>query len=208
MSRSRSLIALVLLLFPVTLAAQSDIGLWVSKPSFDSTEFFEDDVVAPAFELSFDEDIGYGITYTQGYGAFALELGAQKMGGDVVITVDDNSATAGDIDITALTGTLQWRFLPGSRITPYIGGGLAYMTGEVEFAPIDEPVEDDEVDLESQTTWLANAGVTFKLSDRLGIGADVKYIPYDPTDEGGAEEDAVDINPLVFSVGLRIRFGR
>lgn len=208
MSRARSLLALVLLLFPVTLAAQSDIGFWVSKPSFDSTEFFEDDVVAPAFELSFDEDMGYGVTWTHGFGSYALELGAQKMGGDVVISVGDDSTTAGEIDITALTGTLQWRFMPGGRITPYIGGGLAYMTGEVEFAPIDEPTEDDEVELESQTTWLANAGLTIKLSDRLAIGGDVKYIPYDPTDEDGAEEDAVDINPLVFSVGLRIRFGR
>lgn len=207
MTRMRSLITIVLFLFPLSLFAQSsDLGLWISHSTFDSTELVDEGDV---LEFEFDEDMGYGVTWTQYWGnALALELGAQKLGGDLAVSVDDFSIDVGEIDLTALTGTLQFHLLRGSRFSPYIGGGAAYVMGDAELGDDDDPLTEDSVDFENEITWLANGGVTINISDRFAIGGDLKYIAYEAVGEDDEEDEGLDINPLIFSVGVRLRFGR
>lgn len=207
MKATRSLITVVLVLFPLSLFAQSsDLGLWISHSTFESTELSDE---GETIELDFDEDLGYGITWTQYWGnALALELGAQKLGGDLVARLGDLSVDAGSVDLTALTGTLQFHLMRGNRFSPYVGAGAAYVMGEAEFGDDDDPFTEDSVDFENEITWLLNGGVTFNVNDRIAIGGDVKYIPYNARGEDDEEDEGVDIDPLIISAGVRFRFGR
>ena len=213
MSRFRYGLAVLAVVFPILAAAQqppsNDVGVWVSTSQFDKTSETDPDVGAE-LSLEFDENIGYGVTFSHYWGnALALELGAQKLGGDLNLSVGgpatDFSAKIGELDLQAYSATLQWHFARGSRISPYIGGGAALVTADFDAEPIEgEP--DEQVDLDNETTWLANAGVNFALTPSLSLGIDGKYIAYDPKGEGDTDDERLDVNPLVFSAGLRFRF--
>jgi outer membrane protein W len=214
MSRSRYfLVALAVVVFPILAAAQqlpaNDVGVWVSTAQFDETSETDPDIGAEV-SLEFDENVGYGVTFSHYWGnSLAVEFGAQKLGGDLNLSVEgpaaDFTAKVGELDLQAYSATLQWHFARGSRISPYIGGGAAFVTADFDAEPIEgEP--DEQVDLDNETTWLANAGINFALTPSLSLGIDGKYIAYEPKGEGDSDEDRLDVNPLVLSAGLRFRF--
>lgn len=196
---------LAVLFVSLPLLAQSDIGLWVSKPSFETNRFDEE---GEEIEFGFEEDLGYGASFTHRWGALGLDLGVTSMSAEMTVSLDDlGEAEFGEMELMAYTAALQWHFAPGSRIQPYIGGGFAYVTGQVNLDNVFGEIE-DEFDLDNETTWVANGGVNFNISDRFAIGGDVKYIPYSPRAEDDATDDRLDVNPLVVSFGVRLRFGR
>jgi outer membrane protein W len=106
----------------------------------------------------------------------------------------------------AFSAVAQFHFGDGP-VVPYVGGGIAYVTGDAETPEeIVEPGEPAEVDFESQTGLIANAGVDFRITPNLAIGADVKYIPYEAVEEGASDIEALDVNPLIFSAAVKFRF--
>lgn len=207
--------AVALFVFSVTLSAQpaSELGLFVSQSGFDTTTFTDPEVGVDV-EIEFDEDMGYGVSFNHYWTpALSTEFAAQTLGGDVQITISDNltdvTFDAGEVDLMAYSATLQWHFARGSRFSPYIGGGAALLTGDVEF-PVDATDPDNEdvetVDLENEFTWVANAGIDIGLTGSLAINADAKYFAYEPKGDGDADEDRLDVNPLVISAGIKFRF--
>ena len=201
--------------FAFPLAAQTranELGFFVSMSQFDSTSLTEDDDLDLEVELDFDEDIGYGVSYTRYWASnLSLEFAAQRLSADAEVTISDDTISetvdVGELELTAFSGTVQWHFGGAGRFDPYIGGGLAYVLGEVD-SIVDEgdPEETEELELENETTWLANAGVNFRVSDSLSIGADVKYIAYEPSAEDDDTGETLDVNPLVISAGVKFRF--
>jgi outer membrane protein W len=204
--------AILLLAFP--LAAQTranELGVFLSMSQFDSTNLSEDDEGIPlAAELDFDEDIGYGISYTRYWSdRLALEFAAQRLSANAEITISgpgvEETFDAGEIELTALSAVAQWHFGGAGRFDPYIGGGLAYVTGNVDVIA-EDPEETEEVELENETTWVANAGVNFRITDAISIGADAKYINYEPQAEDDETGETLDVNPLVISAAVKLRF--
>jgi opacity protein-like surface antigen len=199
----RILIVAVLLLFPLVVTAQpmNELGVFISTSQFESTEF--DDGLGDV-ELDFEEDMGYGVSYnrfwTQG---FSTELAYQKLGADLTISVADIAEQAGDLDLDVLSATAQLHFARGSMISPYIGGGVAYVSGQA--GSIDED-ELGNADLESETDFLVNAGLNLGLGQSFTIFVDGKYIMYEARGEGDTDEDAIDINPLIIAGGIKFRF--
>ncbi|HEX8251739.1 MAG TPA: OmpW family outer membrane protein [Thermoanaerobaculia bacterium] len=215
MTRIKWIIAVATLVFPLALSAQTrqnELGFFVSSSQFDSTRI-EDDELDFDVELDFDENIGFGVSYNRYWtNQLSTEFAAQRLGGDIQVSLVDGPTSitvdAGEIELTAFSGTLQWHFGGAGRFDPYIGGGLAYVTGDVDVLadPEEDPEATENVELENETTWLANAGVNFRITDALSIGADAKYIAYEPEAEGDDSGESLDVNPLVFSAGIKFRF--
>lgn len=198
----RSLVLLSLLAFPLLGFAQSnELGIFISTSQFDDGEIQDADDI---LEVEFDEDMGYGVSFNRYWTqSFSTEFAYQKLGADLTVSFEDITETAGDLNLDILSATAQFHFARGSIISPYIGGGAAYISGEAGSIDVDE-IED--ADLENEFEWLANAGVNFNIGSSFGLFIDGKYILYEARGEGDSEDDAVDINPLVIAGGIKFRF--
>ncbi len=199
----RSLVVLSLLLLPLFATAQpnNELGFFISTSQLDENEIQE---AGDIFDVEFEEDMGYGILYNRFWmGGFSTEFAYQKLGADLTVSFEDITENAGDLNLDILSGTAQLHFARGSMISPYIGGGVAYVSGDA--GSIDED-ELESVDLESQLEFLANAGINVGLGARFAIFLDGKYILYEARGEGDSDGEALDLNPLIISGGVKLRF--
>jgi opacity protein-like surface antigen len=198
----RTVVVLSLLLFPLVAAAQNnELGVFISTSQFDDSELTDG---VDTLDVEFDEDMGYGILYNRFWGnSFSTEFGYQRLGADLTVSFEDIAADAGDLNLDILTATGQFHFMRGGFFSPYIGAGAAYVSGEA--GAIDED-ELGDVDLENEIDFLANAGVNLNLGRGFAIFVDGKYIMYEARGEGDADEDALDVNPLIIAAGIKLRF--
>jgi opacity protein-like surface antigen len=199
----RTVIVLSLLLLPLIATAQpaNEFGVFISTSQFDDSEISDG---VDSFDVEFDEDMGYGVLYNRFWlGGFSTEFAYQQLGADLSVSFDEITEQVGELDLDILSATGQLHFGRGSMISPYIGGGVAYVSGEA--GAIDED-ELESADLENEVEWLVNAGLNIGLGQTFAIFVDGKYILYEARGEGDPDEDALDINPLIISGGLKFRF--
>lgn len=185
----------------------SDVGVFLVNPNLDSST-----VVDTGDTISFDfkEKTSYGVSLNRYWNDnFSTELALQKIRADLKIDSSGLpvSINAGRLDATSITALGEWHFLQASRFSPYVGAGIAHISGDFKFNDLfAEPGDPTHVDLESKTTWSAAAGANIRLTDRIAIGTELKYIPWSAVEKGGAISDAIDVNPLTFAAGLRFKF--
>lgn len=199
----RTLIVLSLLLLPLTATAQpmNEIGVFISTSQFDDSELRDADDI---FDVEFDEDMGYGVSYNRFWtNSFSTELAYQRLGADLTVSFQEIAQDAGTLDLDILSATAQLHFVRGGLLSPYIGGGVAYVSGEAGF--IDED-EIESADLENEIDFLANAGLNIGFGQSFVIFLDGKYIMYEARGEGDDEDDSLDVNPLIISAGVKLRF--
>jgi outer membrane protein W len=208
LSFKRSLIAAVAILtFPVVAAAQSnEISAFVTLPSFNDSNIIEDDLGVDA-QAAFNESIGYGVAFNRYWTShLSTELSAQALNSELDVEVEDLEFDAGEVSLVAFTGIAQLHLAPNGMLDPYVGAGVAHITGDVDFIADDETGERETVDLESETTWVANAGLSYRYAGNISIFADAKYIAYDARGEGDPDDESAELNPLIYSAGIRFRF--
>jgi outer membrane protein len=110
------------------------------------------------------------------------------------------------------TLTLQYHFAPEAKVRPYIGAGLNYTIfyGEGTSDELDTAIGNSNLDLSNSFGWAAQAGMDFDLNEKLFLNVDIKYIDMSTkaTVTTGALVNTVDvkINPLVFGIGLGMKF--
>lgn len=198
----RTLVVLAVLLLPLTATAQlNDLGVFISTSQFDDSELTDG---LDTFEVDFEEDMGYGVLYNRFWTTgFSTEFAYQRLGADLSVSLDEIRDDAGELDLDMLTATGQLHFSRSAMFSPYIGGGVAYISGEAGFIDGDEL---ETVDLESDLDWLVNAGLNIGLGQRFGIFVDGKYVMYEARGEDEEEGDGLEINPLILSAGVKIRF--
>ena len=189
-------------LLPLTAAAQSnELGVFASTSQFEDSEI-ED--AGDVFDAEFDEDMGLGVLYNRfWFGGFSTEFAYQRLGADLTLSADEISEDIGELDLDILSATAQLHMARGAILSPYIGGGVAYVSGEA--GSIDED-EIETVDLENELEFLANAGLNLNLGRSFGIFLDGKYILYEARGEGESDGEALDVNPLIISAGVKFRF--
>jgi outer membrane protein W len=197
-----SIVILSLLVFPLTAAAQNnEFGVFVSTSQLDENEI---DEAGDIFDVEFDEDMGVGLLYNRfWFGGFSTELAYQRLGADLTLSLDDVTEDVGELDLDVLSATAQLHFARGGIVSPYIGGGLAYISGEA--GSIDAG-ELETVDLEKEVEFLANAGLTVGLGRSFAVFVDGKYIFYEARGEGDPDDEALELNPLIISGGIKFRF--
>lgn len=199
----RILVALSLFLFlPLTAAAQmNELGVFISTSQFDDSEI-ED--AGDVFDVDFDEDMGFGVSYNRFWtNAFSTELAYQRIGADLTLGFEDVVEQIGDLDLDILSATAQLHFARRGFLSPYIGGGVAFISAELG------GIDDDEIeaaDLEDEIEFLANAGLNLNLGRGFAIFLDGKYILYELRGRGDTDDEAVEINPLIIAGGIKLRF--
>lgn len=198
----RTLIALSLLLLPLTATAQmNDVGAFISTSQFDDGEI---DDAGDVFDIQFDEDMGYGVLYNRYWtNNFSTEFAYQKLGADLTVSFQDIAEDAGNLDLDVLSATAQWHFAKGSLLSPYIGAGAAYVSGQAGSISTDEL---EDADLKSEVEFLANAGVDLNIGRGFAIFLDGKYIPYEASSESENDDNSFEINPLILSGGIKFKF--
>lgn len=202
MTNRISLLVFALLFFPLAAVAQNnELGAFVSTSQFEDSEI-ED--AGDIFDAEFDEDMGVGVLYNRyWFGGLSTEFAYQRLGADLTVSFDDIGETVGELDLDILTGTAQLHLGRGSMFDPYLGGGVAYVSGEAGAITGDEI---ESTDLESELELLANAGLNLNFGRSFGIFVDGKYIVYEARGEGDSDGESLDINPLIISAGLKFRF--
>lgn len=189
-------------------AGTSDVGLWlVGSKLAESTLVDEGDSIT----LDFDEKLGYGVSFNHFWtDAFSTEIAAQKFGADLIVSADfapSPDFNVADVDITSITAMAQLHFMRASRFSPYVGAGIARISGD--FDQIDDPDDPDSsgsFDLESETTWAAAVGANVRINDHFFFVGELKYIPWSAVAEDDPASDSIDVDPLTVAAGVKVRF--
>ncbi|WHO38429.1 OmpW family protein [Sphingobium sp. AP49] len=129
------------------------------------------------------------------------------------------SGTTGSIGKLASTWVLpptltaQYHFLPEGKVRPYVGAGVNYTLFYNENASnaLEDAVGKTKVHMSDSFGWAAQAGIDIDLTDKLFLNLDVKYIDIDTTarlstSAAGVQKVKIDLDPLVFGVGVGMRF--
>jgi outer membrane protein len=137
-----------------------------------------------------------------------VEVGATALSQSGEISNDAlDDIEIGDLDIIPITATLQFHFLKESAFSPYIGGGVAYiLADDLDSGDL---IEVGPIEIEDEFTWALQAGANINLSRSFAIGLDAKYISYTPgaaPEENREDEIDLDLNPLIFSAGVKFRW--
>lgn len=198
----RILIALSLFLFPLIATAQmNDLGVFISTSQFDDGEI-ED--AGDVFDVEFDEEMGVGVLYNRFWtNGFSTELAYQRLGADLTLSAGEIAEDVAELDLDMLSATAQLHFSRTAMLSPYIGGGVAYISGEAGSIDGDEL---EDADLENAVEFLANAGVNLNLGRSFSIFLDGKYVLYEARGEGDDDDEAIEINPLIIAGGIKWRF--
>lgn len=111
------------------------------------------------------------------------------------------------------TLTLQYHFAPDGPVRPYVGAGVNYTIFYSEKASpaLEAAVGRTSVSMKSSFGYALQAGVDVPINDRFFVNLDVKYIDIDTTarlytSAIGTQNVRVNLDPLVFGVGLGMKF--
>lgn len=206
------LIAAIVILSPLVMQAQSnDVGIFVSSASYSSSRIVDPESPGLDIDVEFERGTGFGVSYNRFWMPnISTEFAYSVLPSKARLTVNDGpdsfSGEIGDAEFKLMSGIVQWHFATSSRISPYIGAGIARIEGNIDVD--DETGGTTSEDLGSETTWIANAGLAFGVTPRVSITLDAKYLPYQLDDqaESGAAPIDINVDPLIVSAGVHYRF--
>ena len=183
---------------------------WVDPNSDGTFNTADDD-----FDVDFDGKLGYGAGVNIFFSDhLSTELSVVSVKSEATLTGRGRLVNVGavDVDLIPITAVLQWHFAPSSTIDPYIGAGAAY----VQFGDVDTPADADNIalgEIDADDLGLViNGGIGIALSKNFAIVGDIKYVPVGSSAKGelvnaaGQTTATIDINPVIFSAGLSLRF--
>ena len=203
--RKRLVLFLLTALCALPLSAQSnEIGVWYGFSQIGDTDD-EDTTVA------FDDGDGLGVSFNRFWTArLSTEVSALQISHDGALELAGASAlTSGSLDLTAVNATVQWHFAPrGAFLSPYLGAGVSYVMADDIASDDLRLVGIERVEVDSGVAAAGQAGLDIAFSRRFAVAVDAKYIRYRPDSaetEGGAPLQ-LDLDPLVFSAGVKLRW--
>jgi len=209
-------ITLVLFLIAaVPMSAQSrgfDLTGYVSWVDTSSEGTFDDTTANPV-DVNFDGTLGYGVAANIFFGdRISTEFAIVRVENDVTIRQRAvNNAGDTQAELMPITAVLQFHFAPNGRIDPYVGAGAAYVLIDDVDAPDElNNLDFEKIDFKDDVGLALNAGLGIKLTDHLGLTLDAKYVPLESSAKavrtGDSPEVKFDINPVILSGGLSLRF--
>lgn len=122
-----------------------------------------------------------------------------------------------DVWVLPPTVTLQYHFMPDSKIRPYAGVGVNYTAFLWNDADddLEAAVGPVDVDTSSSWGWAAQVGVDVDLKDNWFLNFDVKYVDIDTSASllikngalaGNSLRVDLDVDPFVVGAGIGYRF--
>ncbi|MBW3564041.1 MAG: outer membrane beta-barrel protein [Acidobacteria bacterium] len=165
--------------------------------------------------LELEDDTGYGVAVNFYLGSrFSTEIGLSLIEPDVITTeTNDQSGTfinTTDVEVIPVTAVLQYHFNPDGPFDLYIGGGVAYvLVDDVEGDNVDQ-AGFDRIAIDEDAGFAANIGLNYWFGNTFGLNIDAKYVPLESSANvifgSGTTTDEININPLLLSGGISIRF--
>ena len=129
-----------------------------------------------------------------------------RLGVELILGTARHKIKAGDTSLGKVshlppTLTLQYHFAPNAVFRPYIGAGVNY----TRFYDVDLPGL--RIDRDSFGASL-QIGADYAINDDWFVNVDLKklYIETDVSTDSGTDLGALKIDPLVFGVGVGMRF--
>jgi outer membrane protein W len=205
----KKLLAILMLLASTAQAQTSksnDVAVMITSSQLKDPAISFDDEDAISFD--FDEDLGYGVSFNHYWSeAFSTEFALHRITADLSVGAEGvPSIDLGELEARPLTAIAQWHFRRASRISPYVGAGLAYVTGSFDGFDDGETEGEATFDFENELTWAVNAGADINITDMFAIVVDGKYVQWEPRAEDDEEDEGLEVSPLMLSAGVRVRF--
>lgn len=119
-----------------------------------------------------------------------------------------NNPPPADIDLGTLgldvySATARFHFMRGRRLSAFAGGGPAYVAvGNLD----DRFGEEIEIDFDPVATFLAEAGVRYRIHPRIVLEVGAAYLPLELDDAPPPLQPTVGIDPVIVSAGAAWRF--
>lgn len=197
-------LGVVIAFFTLSLNAQSnDIGVWIATSRVGDTNIDES-------KIAFDNGEGFGVTFNHFWTPnLSTEFSATALTHNGEITITGFPAfDIGSLDLIPVTATVQWHFARSARLSPYIGGGVSYVMADDLQSDDLRQIDVGRVQIDSKVGWVAQAGLNIGLRPRFAVAVDAKYIAYSPDSAapGDPEPVPLDLDPLVFSAGVKFRW--
>lgn len=184
-------------------------AVWLDPTGGGTFEDLDD----PA-ELDIETDLGPGLAVNVFFSdRISIEFAGASIEPETNITrrrAIGGSGPGGNLNIIPLTAVVQFHFAPNGFIDPYIGGGAAYVL--YDFSESQGVHNIDEIDFDDDLGFAVNAGLGIRLSNRLGLTIDAKYVPIESNaraviiNSNEESEGRFDVSPVMFSAGLSLRF--
>jgi outer membrane protein W len=195
----------------VRLSAQSlssEVGVWIVDTKWTDTTLGNENINRSG---QFDEKTGYGLSFNHFWTEhFSTELSAQRFSADAVLifhTVEGEEVIdIGEVDATTLTAMAQWHFNRDGRFAPYVGAGVTRLSAEYE--PDEQGprafilggnLPSGPYDFETQIALSVAAGANVRITDRLYLAGELKYMPE-------TDLDRTRMDPVFYSAGVKVRF--
>ncbi|MDP9194156.1 MAG: outer membrane beta-barrel protein [Acidobacteriota bacterium] len=207
---------IVLSFIAVPMSAQSrgfdltGYAAWVDTSSEGT--FGSNGTVADDLGVSFDGTLGYGIGANIFFSdRISTEFAIVRVNSDVLFRQRAVNNANSQAELMPITAVLQFHLAPNGRFDPYVGAGAAY----VLIDDVDTPEELNNIDFESidfkdDVGLVLNAGLGIRLTNNFGLTLDAKYVPLESSATAvrttGNQEVKFDINPVILSAGLSLRF--
>jgi len=197
-------LGLVVAFFTLSLNAQSnDIGLWIATSQVGDTNIDES-------KIAFDNGEGFGVSFNHFWTpSLSTEFSATALAHNGEITITGFPAfDIGSLDLMPITATVQWHFGRGALVSPYVGGGVSYVMADDLASDELRQIEVERVEIDSTVGWVAQAGLNIGLTTRFAVAVDMKYVAYSPDSAapGDPEPVTLELDPLVFSAGVKFRW--
>jgi outer membrane protein len=206
---------LLLLIAAVPMSAQdrafdlTGYASWVDT----SSEGTLDETTSNPVDINFDGTLGYGIAANVFWGShLSTEFAIVRVENDVSVRQRAvNNAGDTQAEMMPITAVLQFHLAPNGRFDPYFGAGAAYVLIDDVDAP-DElgNLDFESLDFDDDVGLALNAGLGIKLGNNFGLTLDAKYVPLESSATavrtGGTTDVKFDINPVILSAGLSLRF--
>ncbi|HEY0372850.1 MAG TPA: OmpW family outer membrane protein [Thermoanaerobaculia bacterium] len=208
---TRRILFFLFLLAGLRVSAQNrtDITVWSVGSLVDNTQI---QTGSGTNGLFFKQKPGFGLSFNRYWNDhLSTEVSYMTFRGNMnyASTYTDAQARLGELEARTITTMAQWHFRTGMRVTPYLSGGIAHISGDfdpvriISVLPTDQP----SIELESNVTWTAAAGLDINLTDRWALSLEAKRVPWNAVQTGGTyEHDGVDIDPMLWGSGVRYRF--
>jgi outer membrane protein W len=204
---------LVALALPASGFAQSNaFAVFGNHTSFSSTSA-TDPVEDVTIHIKFDSKTGYGVSYDRFLSPnLSVQFLGQRLRADARAVVSGGGisigADLGSLDLNQFDAALHWHFGSGN-IRPYIGGGIGSIQGAKLRVPAEFAGESDEtVKFDNKVTWVADAGVDWRVSPKGSVIFTLKYMPYSTgvDAEPGDPIQRLKLDPLTYAAGFQWRF--
>ena len=126
---------------------------------------------------------------------------------DIISSSNDSNDNEFNIDVDgstlAIDGGVRWYFLKDRSWEPYLGGGVAYISGDVDTSGESNDIEFDD----STVGYWVNGGIKWVLGEHFNLGGDIRWekAELDVEDDLGNPQD-IEAGGLAYGVLLGYRW--